>query len=43
MSARENLLCRSDNYDADNLNKFAASKIAPDRVDGEPVRFCPIV
>jgi hypothetical protein len=31
MAARKNPLCRSDKYDAENLNKFAASKIAADR------------
>jgi hypothetical protein len=31
MAACKNLLCRSEKYDADNLNKFAASKIASDR------------
>jgi hypothetical protein len=31
MAARKNPLCRSDKYGAENLNKFAASKIAADR------------
>jgi hypothetical protein len=31
MAARKNLLCRSDKCDVENLNKFAASKIAADR------------
>jgi hypothetical protein len=39
MAACKNLLCRSEKYDADNLNKFAASKIASDRARADARGF----